>query len=273
MPEHIDEAEFTIFDTETTGLNPGCGDRVVELAGLRVKGNKEIGKFETLLNPGREISPGAFAVNKITGEMLKDAPGAQTAIPDFIEFSRGSFLCSYNIEFDLGFLNSELRIIGRPELESSGCFDILGMARFLLPGQPRYSLWFIASRLGVESAQKHRAFSDVEMTWRVFARLKDICAARGIKDFADFSRTFSPGHGRKPQRIEPKITRIEMAIRSGSLVKIKYVSVKDSKVTLREVVPKEIREGDSGSYLVGFCCMKQEECRFKIDNIMELEII
>ncbi|MDO9572984.1 MAG: 3'-5' exonuclease, partial [Candidatus Omnitrophota bacterium] len=100
MCKHIDEVEFTIFDTETTGLKPEAGDRIVELAGLRVKGDKRIATFNTLVNSGKEISPGAFAVNKITLQMLQDAPTAQKAIPDFLEFISGSCLCSYNAEFD-----------------------------------------------------------------------------------------------------------------------------------------------------------------------------
>ena len=63
MDENIEAIEFTIFDTETTGLNPVAGDRIVELAGLRVRGEQRLAQFNALVNPGREISPGAFAVN------------------------------------------------------------------------------------------------------------------------------------------------------------------------------------------------------------------
>lgn len=180
MPENIDEIELTIFDTETTGLKPAEGHRIVELAGLRVKGKERIGAFDMLVNPGREISPEAFAVNKITPEMLKDAPGAQAVIFKFLDFISGSCLCSYNAEFDLGFINNELKLLGHPAISDIIIFDVLAMARKLMPNLSRYALWFVARELGIQTTQQHRAFSDVEMTWEVFDRLKIICQQKGI---------------------------------------------------------------------------------------------
>ena len=66
MDKNIEAVEFSVWDTETTGLNPFSGDRIVELAGLRVKGKQRLAQFDALVNPQREISPGAFAVNKIS---------------------------------------------------------------------------------------------------------------------------------------------------------------------------------------------------------------
>ena len=209
MPKHIDEVEFTIFDTETTGLKPEDGDRIVELAGLRVKGSERIATFDALINPARPISPGAFAVNKITAQMLQDASSPKEVIGRFLEFIRGSCLCSYNAEFDLGFLNNELKLISFPAPLEAGhrrcptaaygslpltgpainnlvVFDLLTMARKLMPGLSRYALWFVASKLGVSSAQEHRAFSDVDMAWEVFGKFKVICREKGITDFSDF---------------------------------------------------------------------------------------
>lgn len=186
MPEDIDEVELTIFDTETTGLYPDAGDRVVELAALRVKGKQRLAVFDSLVNPGRPISPGAFAVNKITPEMLKDAVGIETVMPKFLDFIAGSCLCSYNAGFDLGFLNNELKLIGSPMINNTVVFDVLTMAKKLMPGLPRYALWFVAKELGVEARQEHRALSDVEMTWDVFTKLKIICAQKGITGFAEF---------------------------------------------------------------------------------------
>ncbi|MBU4252243.1 MAG: 3'-5' exonuclease [Candidatus Omnitrophica bacterium] len=190
MTENIEEVEFTIFDTETTGLNPVSGDRIVELAALRVKGKERIAEFDALVNPGRLISPGAFAVNKITPEMLKDAPGIETVILKFLDFIQGSCLCSYNAEFDLSFLNNELKLTGQPVITGSVVLDVLTMARRLLPGLPRYALWFVARELGVSTIQKHRAFADVEMTWEVFSKLKIIAQEKGTTNFTDFSNLF-----------------------------------------------------------------------------------
>ena len=191
MEENIEKIEFTIFDTETTGLDPITGDRIVELAGLRIKGQEKLAEFEALVNPGRDISPGAFAVNKITPEMLKSAPSIGTIMPNFLEFIQGSCLCSYNAEFDLGFINQELKLLGLPVITNFVIFDLLSMARKLLPGLPRYALWYVASELKIKSTQKHRAFADVEMCWEVFNKFKDICQEKRIINFTAFSSLFA----------------------------------------------------------------------------------
>ena len=273
MLKHIDEVELTIFDTETTGLNPASGDRIVELAGLRVKGKERIAKFNALINPAREISPQAFAVNQITPEMLKDAPGIGVVMPKFLGFIQGSYLCSYNVEFDLSFLNSELKIIGLPLLAGKTALDILTMAKRLMPNQQRYALWFIADKLGIKARQQHRAFSDVEMAWEVFNRLKDICEKKGITGFSDFSNLFAFNPDFLENTTSLKISQIEKAINLRAHLRIRYLSTKDAGVSLREVVPKEIRQDARNKYLIGFCCLKKEERVFKIGNILELEIV
>ena len=191
MSKHIDEVGLTIFDTETTGLYPDSGDRIVELAGLKVKGQQRLAVFDALVNPQRPISPGAFAVNKITPEMLKDAPNIKVVMPKFLDFIQGGCLCSYNAEFDLSFLNNELKLIGLAAINNMVVLDVLTMAKKLMPGLARYALWFVADKLEVKLTQEHRALSDVEMTWEVFTKLKIICQEKGITDFADFSGLFA----------------------------------------------------------------------------------
>jgi DNA polymerase-3 subunit epsilon len=191
MSEHIDDIEIVIFDTETTGLKPEEGDRIVELAALRVKAQNRVAVFDELVNPGREISPGAFAVNKITPEMLKDAPRIETVMPKFLAFIQDHCLCSYNAEFDMNFLNNEIKLIGLAAIKNIIVLDVLAMARQFMPGLSRYALWFVAEKLGVKSVQQHRALADVEMSWEVFTKLKMIGRGKGIRSIADFSRLFA----------------------------------------------------------------------------------
>ncbi|MFA5096645.1 MAG: 3'-5' exonuclease, partial [Candidatus Omnitrophota bacterium] len=103
MNKNIDDVEFVIFDTETTGLDPSLGDRVIELAALRFKGSEKISGFQSLINPGRPVSDAAFAVNKISAQMLSGAAQPAEVFPKFLEFIQGSCLCSYNAGFDLEF--------------------------------------------------------------------------------------------------------------------------------------------------------------------------
>ncbi|MDD5129750.1 MAG: exonuclease domain-containing protein [Candidatus Omnitrophica bacterium] len=272
MTENIEEVEFTIFDTETTGLTAVSGDRIVELAGLRVRGAQRLGEFDVLVNPGRPISAGAFAVNKITPEMLKDAPGIGTVMPKFLEFIQGSCLCSYNAEFDLSFLNSELKLLGASAITGFVVFDVLTMARKLLPGLPRYALWSVAQKLEVKLTQKHRAFADVEMTWEVFSKLKTICQQRGIISFADFAKFFAFNPAAPESSTPGKITLIKQCIQSKGVLKLSYISSQNGQLSLREVIPQEIRQDNKYMYLVAYCCLKKEQRIFRLDNIISFEI-
>lgn len=273
MNPYINEIEFTIFDTETTGLDPKSGDRIVEIAAVRFKGKERIASFETLINPGRPISEAAFAVNKISQEMLRDAPRMDAVLPGFINFIQGSCLCSYNAGFDLEFLDNELNILGGGPLEGIVVVDILKMARRLLPGLERYALWFVAQKLGLKTQQAHRALADVELTWGVFNQLSGILEAKGIREFMHFSDLFAINPHFIENATSQKIAQIQEAINLGVRLKIKYLSSSGVEVTEREVIPKEIKQEGGRSYLVGFCCLRNDERTFRVDNMLRLEIL
>lgn len=273
MNKHLEEIEFTIFDTETTGLEPQSGDRIVEIAAVRFKSAHRLGEFQSLVNPHRQICEAAFAVNKITGEMLKGAPGAEQVMPKFLEFIKGSCLCSYNAGFDLEFLENELKLIGLPLLEDIVVVDALKMARRLLPGLERYALWFVAEKLGFKQEQLHRASSDVELTLGVFNKLKEILYLKGISDFTGFSSLFSINPRLLENITAQKLAQIQEAIGLGVKLRIKYLSSSSSSVTERDVLPKEIKQENKRSYLVAHCFLRGEERTFSVDGILHIEII
>jgi DNA polymerase III subunit alpha, Gram-positive type len=272
MHRRIDEVEFVIFDTETTGLNPEYGDRVVEIAGIRFKGEQALASFQTLLNPGRPISQAAFAVNQITPQMLAGAPSVEAVMPEFLDFIKDACLCSYNAGFDIGFLENELRLTGRQLWRETAVVDVLKMARRIMPGMPRYALWFVAERLGIKTQQQHRAFSDVEMTLEVFHRLKARMKEKGVEDFLSFFHLFGINHDVLEDLNNQKIIKIQEAIDLGLRLTIKYLSSSNAAVTQRDILPKEIRREKNGSYVVGFCYLRNEERSFRIDSILELRV-
>jgi DNA polymerase-3 subunit alpha (Gram-positive type) len=273
LAKNINEIEFTIFDTETTGLEPQSGDRIVEIAGIRFRGKERISTFQRLVNPNRPISEAAFQVNRITQEMLKDAPTIEQIMPEFLGFIKDSCLCSYNAGFDLEFLNNGLKMSGQRVLEGIVVADILKMARRLLPGLERYALWFVADKLGIKTKQMHRAFSDVELTLGVFNKLKEILESKGIVDFGHFSSLFSIQPDFLRDLNATKCSQIQEAIDLGVKIKIKYLSASGLEVTEREVIPKEIKQENSRSYLVGYCCLRKDERTFRIDGILHLELL
>ncbi|MDD5196702.1 MAG: exonuclease domain-containing protein [Candidatus Omnitrophica bacterium] len=273
MNKNIDDIEFVIFDSETTGLEPASGERIVELAALRFRGIKRISEFQTLVNSGQPVSAAAFAVNKISPEMLQGAPPPAIVLPKFMDFIQGSCLCSYNAGFDLDFLNNELRILEIPALKDIFVVDILKMARRLVPGLERYALWFVADKLGIKTQQEHRAFSDVELTLGVFYKLLAMLKTKGIADFNKFLGLFSIDPLFLQNIIAQKITRIQEALSLGVKIKIEYLSGSSAQFTERQVLPKEIREENGRMYLVGYCCLRKEERSFRIDSILHIEII
>ena len=110
MVKNIDDIVFTIFDTETTGLNPEFGDRIVEIAAMKLVNNKKIAQFQSLINPQRPISEAAFRVNRISPGMVAQAPRMEAVLPEFLKFVGDSCLCSYNAGFDMAFLYNEARL-------------------------------------------------------------------------------------------------------------------------------------------------------------------
>lgn len=271
--QRIDEVEFTIFDTETTGLEPESGDRVVEIAAVRLKGKEKLDTFQALINPHRPVSKAAFEVNRITSDMLEEAPEAQEIIPQFLDFIQGAYLCSYNAPFDIGFLNNELKILGRPLLENIVIIDILKMVKRLMPGLERYSLWFVTAQLGIRIQQKHRALSDVELTLAVFNKLKETLKTKGVRDFVNFSSLFGLNSKFLNDINNQKLAKIQEAMDLGVKLKLRYLARSSAEVTEREVIPRQIRQDRGYSYLVGYCCLRNEERSFRIDGILHLEIV
>jgi DNA polymerase III epsilon subunit family exonuclease len=272
MHKNIDEIEFTIFDTETTGLEPESGDRVVEIAGIRFKGRERISTFQTFINPHRPISEAAFGVNKISSNMLIGAPETIEAIPKFLDFARDSCLCAYNAVFDLDFLNNELKLIGAAS-PNNAVVDILKMAKRIMPGLERYSLRFVAAALGIKTEQAHRAFSDVELTLDVFNKLNAKLQERGVSDFANFLSLFGLNSRFSDGINTQKLAKIQEAMDLGVRLKIKYLSGLDASVSEREVIPKEIKQERNTYYLLGFCCLRNQERTFRVDGILHLEIL
>jgi DNA polymerase III alpha subunit (gram-positive type) len=131
----------------------------------------------------------------------------------------------------------------------------------------------VAEKLGIKAKQEHRAFSDVELTLGVFDKLKNMLKTKGISDFEKFLGLFSIDPVFLKDIDNQKIASIQEAISLGVKLKIKYLSSASATLTERQVIPKEIKQENNRSYLVGYCCLRNEERSFRIDGILHLEII
>lgn len=155
-----------VLDTETTGLAPEEGHRVIELACLELAGRRPTGRhFHRFLNPERAIDIGATQVHGLTLEDLADKPRFADIADEFLEFVEGSELLIHNAPFDMGFLDSELARIGRPRLASlCRVTCTLAMARELHPGK-KNSLDALCERYTVDNARRtlHGALLDAQL--------------------------------------------------------------------------------------------------------------
>lgn len=184
------DVEYVVFDVETTGLSPQGGDRIVEIAAVRVKDLKVVDSFESLINPRQELSEEVQKIHSITNDMLKDAQTAEQVLPRMLDFIRGGCLVGHNIKFDLNFLCFELALIGRKLSEETPALDTLKMAKELLPHLTNFRLPHVAHFLGASSAVAHRALPDVKLTAQVMTRLMDIADTRHINTFSKLHKHF-----------------------------------------------------------------------------------
>ena len=182
--EHrLDALTFVVFDTETTGLRPEAGDRVVSLAGVRVRGGivRRHETFDTLVDPGREVPEESVRIHGITAEMLVGAPRLETALPAFLEFAGPAVLVGHEASFDMRFLEREACRLGLPSLaESRPVLDTRLLSRSLHGPAESHTLDAVALRLGVMIAGRHSALGDALITAEVLLRLLTLIQKRGI---------------------------------------------------------------------------------------------
>ncbi|MBA2286248.1 MAG: GIY-YIG nuclease family protein [Ktedonobacteraceae bacterium] len=181
----LDEIDFVILDTETTGLRPGP-DRVIEVAGIRLRGGEAVDAFQSLLNPGRRLPPFIVQFTGITQEMLTDAPSAQEVLPDFLRFIEGAIIVGHNVGFDIGFLAHEAQLLGR--VFPLDGLDTIPLARRFLPNLRRFKLDMVAEHLKIPTANRHRAMGDARVTAAVFARLLELARQQGIHTLGHLRR-------------------------------------------------------------------------------------
>jgi len=162
-----------VLDTETTGLDPFKGDRLVEIGCVEIVNRFLTGRvFHRYLNPERPMSPEAFAVHGLSDAFLSDKPFFRDVAPDFLEFIGDSTLVIHNAAFDVGFLNYELKRLGHPLIAQTRVIDTLTLARRRHPGQQN-SLDALCQRYGIDNARrtKHGALLDSEILAEVYAEL------------------------------------------------------------------------------------------------------
>ena len=179
----LDELTFVVLDSETTGLRPEEGDRIVSLAGVKVRGGavKRSETFDALVKPGRAVPAESSRFHGLTDEMLADAPPIDVVLPAFERFATGAVLVGHEISFDLRFLSRAADRIGLPPLTvAHPILDARLLSQAVHRAESDHTLEAIAARLGVVIQGRHSALGDALATAEIFARLLPLLAKRGI---------------------------------------------------------------------------------------------
>ncbi|AQT04288.1 DNA polymerase III subunit epsilon [Acetobacter persici] len=162
-----------LFDTETTGLDPATGDRVIEIAALELVGDLPTGRsFRVLIDPERDVPEEASRVHGFTAADLEGQPKFAEVVDEFLSFIGDDPLIAHNARFDFGFLNAELKRAGRKPLDMARMVDTLDMARERFPGMPN-SLDALCRRFGVDLSARttHNALLDCKLLADVYVEL------------------------------------------------------------------------------------------------------
>jgi DNA polymerase-3 subunit epsilon len=263
----LDRVTFAVLDLETTGLNPQLGDRVCEIALLRCRGCQELGRFHSLVNPGRGISPGAFAVNGIRDEDLIGAPAFGDVAPAMLDMLGDSVIVAHNAPFDLGFLAAELEICRLPFIDNM-VIDTLTLARRWY-SFPSNSLQNVAYYLGIDTLGQHRALADVVTTKEVLDHFLADLVERGVSTLGDLME-LQGGRIRLPGgEVIVLPPHLEEALRCEGELELRYVSA-SGRETQRVVSPLRVAAYAGHLYLIAMCHLRNEQRTFRLDRIVQL---
>lgn len=171
---------FTVFDTETTGLNPSQGDEIIQIGATRIVNSRVLRQdaFEQLIDPGRIITAASVAIHGIAPDMVKGQPRIAQVLPSFHAYASDTVLVAHNAAFDMRFLQLKERSTGI-------CFDqpvldTLLLSAVIQPHQASHRLEAIAERMNITVLGRHTALGDAMVTAEVFLRMIPLLAEMGI---------------------------------------------------------------------------------------------
>src|SRR5882724_7259737 len=201
-----------VFDTETTGLDPYQGDRLVEIGCVELLNGFPTGNsFHYYINPQRDVPEGAFKVHGLSAEFLKDKPLFADVVDEFLEFVGDAPLVAHNAMFDLGFVNAELERCKKALLQSERLVDTLMLARRRYPAGPN-NLDHLCMRFSIDASRrtKHGALLDAELLAEVYVELTGKRqAALGLMDATVVSQQIVVTVRARPAPLSPKVTEAE----------------------------------------------------------------
>ncbi len=207
-----------VLDTETTGLDPTTGDRIVEIGALELINHVPTGRtYHQYINPERHMPEEAYRVHGLSDDFLRDKPVFAQIADQFLAFIQDSKFVIHNADFDMKFLNWEFQALGHAAFGPDRAIDTLRLARRRFPGAPA-SLDALCKRFGVDNSNRdlHGALIDSELLAGVYLELiggrePGLRLVGSSQDDGDENRSRRPTHAPRPQPLTPQLSDAEKA--------------------------------------------------------------
>lgn len=185
VDQPLDSLRFTVFDTETTGLNPSKGDEIIQLGAVRVVNGRLLKResFNQLIDPKRPIPKSSIPIHGITPADVEGQPTIDVVLPLFHRFCEETVLVAHNADFDMTCINLKAPFIGKTF--DYPVLDTLLLSALVHPNQPSHSLDEIAARFGIEVVGRHTALGDALVTAEILIKLLPLLKASGIVTLGD----------------------------------------------------------------------------------------
>ena len=227
-------AREIVFDTETTGLNPLGGDRIVEIGCIEIENSISTGRvFHAYMNPERDMHEGAFRVHGLSAEFLADKPLFAAIVEELVSFIGDSRLVAHNASFDMGFLNAELVRSGYAAIGQDRVVDTLVIARRKHPNASN-SLDALCQRYNIDTSRrvKHGALLDAELLADVYSELLGgRQTVLGLVESASDDESVQSFEGvagkarQRPEQLLPRLSDAEQAAHSAFIAELGNESV------------------------------------------------
>jgi DNA polymerase III epsilon subunit family exonuclease len=270
----IEKAAVVVLDTETTGLFPAQGHRVVEIAAVRYEPGpagpwQATAEFSQLLQPDRRMDPGASRVNGLGDADLIGMPRFADIAESVLSLLDGALIVAHNARFDAGFLGLELHLsqpghtlLSNPWL----CTMLLARRHFYFGGN---SLGHIAGVLNVPVGRAHRALNDVYVTAAILKRLTRELARLNLNVVEDLLEAQGGAIYATPPESEPLPPPFQRALARRRPLRITYAGA--SGATERVIEPMYTTSRGGVCYLIAYCRLRQDQRTFRLDRIVSFE--
>ncbi len=267
---------IVVLDTETTGLFPGLGHRVVEIGAVRLENWQTVAEMDQLIYPERKMEPKASSINGITDADLADKPTFAQITPELSTLLDGALVVAHNAAFDAGFLGMEYVIsdptgfaLRTPVLPNPWLCTLLLARRHFYFG--RNNLGHIARKLGVRMGKAHRALNDVYMTAEILKRMIRQLEKQRLETVGDLLHAQGePVYTPAPPDL-PLPEPIVEALANGRQLRILYLG--ESGESERTITPRYPSQHRGTGYLIAYCHLRDDIRTFRLDRIFSAEVI